>query len=171
MDQKTEQAEAEAKSGSPFLSFLFGGSLLDRVSGVAPWVVGFGLMAPRLWLAWPFMSAGLTRYNAFSSGDWESQVFLFQYEHPVPYLPPEIAAYVTMAGELALPVLLALGLFGRLGALGLAAMAATIYVLLPAPYSNGAEQLPWIVVGALLFITGPGRLSIDYLIRRFVLRT
>lgn len=166
MDQSTVVEQPVSTRPSPFLSFLFGSSFLDRISGIAPWVVALVLVSPRLWLAGPFFMAGMKRYNDFAGGSWDTQLFLFGTEHPLPFVPAGVAATVTMAAELILPVLLALGLLGRVAAFGLAAMTATILLALPEPYSNSTEQLPWILVGFLLFITGPGRLSLDYLIRK-----
>lgn len=153
-------------SGGGFLGFIFGSGPLDRVPGSGAWAAALVLAAARVWLAIPFVKAGLTRWADFTGGSWDTQLFLFGYEHPLPYVPAEVAAPFAMAGELTLPVLLVLGLFGRLGALGLTVMAATIFLLLPAPYSNGAEQIPWMAVGFMLFLAGPGRLSVDYLIRK-----
>ena len=129
---------------------------------------GLALLAARLWLGWAFFSAGLTRVS-----NWGSQSFLFESIHPVPFLPPEVAAPVTTAAELLLPVALALGLLARPAALGLAVMAATIYFVVgqtPQGLENGIalaeEQFPWIAVGLLLAAVGPGPLSLDALAKR-----
>ena len=117
----------------------------------------------RFYLALPFWNAGNVRLNS-----WDSQAFLFEWEHPLPLLSPSMAAWVTTAAELVLPVLLIVGLFGRLAALGLGIMAATIYFVIGGAYAIGAEQFPWMAAGLLLFLTGPGRISLDHLIARAV---
>ncbi len=150
---------------SALLSWVLGRSFLDRLSEAAAWIVGLLLLAPRIYLAIPFFNAGQARVN-----NWGSQSFLFEYEHPLPLLEPMQAAYLTTTFELTLPVLLVLGLVGRLAALGLACMAATIYFVIGGAYAIPSEQVPWMAVGLLLFVTGPGRVSLDYLIRRTLLR-
>lgn len=72
------------------------------------------LLVARLYVAWAFFSAGLTKIQ-----DWGTTVALFTDEYKVPLLSPNVAAFMGTAGELVLPVLLALGLFGRFAALGL----------------------------------------------------
>jgi len=95
----------------------------------------------------------------------------------VAFLDPVVAAYITTAAEITLPVLLVFGFFGRWAALGLAIMAATIFFIVgqtPAGLQNGisiaSEQFPWMFVGLALFVIGPGRVSIDYGIRRLFLK-
>ena len=153
--------------GGGILHLVFGAGVVDRLSDMVAWAVSVVLLGARIWLALPFFNAGLARVE-----NWGSQTFLFQHIHPVPFLSPSLAAPVTTAGELALPVLLVIGLFGRFAGLGLAVMAATIYFIVgqtPQGIENGiavaSEQIPWILVGLLLFVTGPGRLSLDHLIR------
>lgn len=117
----------------------------------------------RFYLAIPFWNAGNVRLSS-----WDSQAFLFEWEHPLPLLSPSAAAWVTTAAELVLPVLLIVGLFGRLAALGLGIMAATIYFVIGGAYAIGPEQFPWMAAGLILFLTGPGRISLDHLIARMV---
>lgn len=123
----------------------------------------FATIVARFYLALPFWNAGNVRLSS-----WDSQAFLFEYEHPLPILSPSMAAWVTTAAELVLPILLIVGLFGRLAALGLGIMAATIYFVIGGAYAIGAEQFPWMAVGLLLFLTGPGRISLDHVIARAV---
>src|SRR5690606_18749975 len=91
------------------------GQLLDRVLG--PPVEALA----RVYLGWIFFKAGWGRLN-----DWSSQEFLFDQIHPVPGLPASLAAVVTTAGELILPLFLWLGLGQRFAALGLFLMTAVI---------------------------------------------
>ncbi len=72
------------------------------------------LLAARLYLAQVFFLAGLSKLR-----DWDITLALFADEYQVPLLPSELAAWLGTGGELVLPVLLALGLFGRFAALGL----------------------------------------------------
>ncbi|MDD5612877.1 MAG: DoxX family protein, partial [Gallionella sp.] len=71
-------------------------------------------VALRLFLANVFFKSGLTKLQT-----WDSTLYLFREEYKVPLLPPDFAAYLATGAELALPVLLVFGLFGRFAALGL----------------------------------------------------
>ena len=133
------------------------GEALDRWAG--PPVE----LAARVWLGLIFFKAGLTRVNA-----WDSQAFLFDSIHPVPFLPAEIAAVVTTAGELLLPVLLWLGLAQRLAALGLFAMTATIqFVVAQTPEGmenriGHPEHYAWMLGFLLLAVRRPSILTLDH---------
>ncbi len=154
-----------------FVTWLMSRGMFDY-GFFSAWGASLTLLAARVWLALPFYNAGMARVN-----DWPSQPFYFADIHPVPYLPPDIAALVTTIGELGLAGLLVLGLFGRFAGLGLGVMAAVIYFVvgqtetgLANGIANLEEQLPWMVVGAHLFFTGPGRLSLDYILRRTLIK-
>ena len=153
-----------------FRSWVFGED--ERLGEAWSWFKSLVYLLPRIWLAIPFWNAGMTRIDS-----WGSQEWLFTNFHPVPFLPASIAAPVTTVAEVILPVLLVLGLFGRFAGLGLAVMAAVIFFVVGATeqgIQNGVaiahEQVPWMIVGVMLFITGPGRISADYAIRKFLLR-
>jgi putative oxidoreductase len=92
-------------------------------------------------------------------------VALFTDEYHVPLLPPELAALLGTAGELVLPVLLALGLAGRFSALGLFVVNAVAVISL-AEIAEPALMLHvfWgsLLLGLLLW--GPGKWSLDRLI-------
>ena len=100
-------------------------------------------------------------------GRWESTLGLFQDEYHVPLLPPALAAVAGTAGELFFPVLLALGLFGRIGAVGLFAVNVLAVVSYAhVQYSEGFEaaigqHYLWGFMLAMLAIYGPGGWSVD----------
>lgn len=158
------------KPRSGFWPWVFGDN--ERLGDAWLWFGSLVFLLPRIWLAIPFFNAGWTRIN-----NWGSQEWLFNNIHPVPGLPGSIAAPITTAGELILPVLLILGLFGRFAGLGLAVMAFVIFYIVGSTevaqqnnIPNAQEQVPWMIVGVILFITGPGRISVDYAIRKLMLR-
>ena len=68
----------------------------------------------RLYIAKVFFLSGLTKIR-----DWDTTLTLFREEYHVPVLPPELAAFMGAAGELVLPVFLAVGLGTRFAAFGL----------------------------------------------------
>jgi len=121
-------------------------------------------LAARLWVANVFIKSGLTKIQSFST-----TIQLFKYEYSVPLLPPEVAAYLGTFTELSFPVLLALGLGGRLAAVVL--FLFNIIAVLSYPDLGAAGREQHLVWGILLFMTlahGPGKLSLDYWIgRRF----
>ncbi len=111
----------------------------------------------RVGVAAVFFKSGLTKI-----ANWELTVQLFAEEYAVPLLPPEVAAYLATAAELACPVLLALGLAARFGALALLGMTAVIQL---AVYpGNWAEHLLWASAFVYVLTRGAGRLSIDHLV-------
>lgn len=126
-------------------------------------------LAIRLFMANIFFKSGWLKFKNFLNGDWGSTVYLFQDIHPIPGVPAHIAAVAGTAGELVLPVLLALGLFGRFGAAGLLIMTLTIQYLVPASYDIASpEHYYWMLLLAVALIKGPGAISLDNLIRRFL---
>jgi putative oxidoreductase len=122
-------------------------------------------LATRLWVSWQFLKSGLLKAQ-----DWESTLFLFQEEYRVPLLSPPLAALAGTAGELVFPVLLGLGLFGRLAALGLSAVnvlavVSYAHVLLASGFEAALGQhLLWGFMLLVVAIYGPGSLSVDGLI-------
>ncbi|MHB1566316.1 MAG: DoxX family membrane protein [Acidiferrobacter sp.] len=81
---------------------------------VLEWLQSPALLAARLYVAQVFLRSGLQ-----SLRNWGATVWLYQHEFHIVVLPPMLAAVLGTAGEVVLPLLLVLGLFGRLGALGL----------------------------------------------------
>ncbi|MEM7679571.1 MAG: DoxX family protein [Pseudomonadota bacterium] len=121
-------------------------------------------LAARAYLAHAFFKSGLTRYNDWINGNFDSQIFLFELEHPVPGLDPETAAYLATGGELILPIILIFGLFGRFAAAGLLIMTAIIEFT----YIHATEHILWAFLAASIFIKGPGVISLDHLIRKYL---
>ena len=74
-------------------------------------------------------------------------------------LPPEIPAYMATAGELVLPILLFIGLFTRLGALGLLIMTLVIQFFVPG-FENHEHYL-WMIILAMLVAQGGSKISLD----------
>jgi putative oxidoreductase len=139
---------------------------LDRIA--SPTAKALGYLAPladlllRLYVAKVFWDSGMTKI-----ANWQSTLFLFQYEYQVPLLPYEIAAYLGTAAELVLPVFLALGLAGRLSALAL--FAFNIVAVISYPGLNAAGQMQHLMWGLMLLmpmVHGPGKFSVDYLLRQ-----
>lgn len=121
----------------------------------------------RLWVAAVFFKSGLTKIHS-----WDTTILLFTNEYHVPFFSPPVAAFVGTGMELVLPVFLALGLGGRLAALGLFIFNIVAVISYPELEGIGIEQHQ--VWGIMLLVTllhGPGLLSIDALIARFARRS
>ena len=159
-------SEGTRRRSGGILGLIFGAGPLDRVDAVPAWILSAILVAARVYVAIPFWNAGQVRVT-----QWNAQSYLFEHVHPLPILSPNMAATITTGAELVLPVLVVLGLFGRFAGLGLGIMAATIFFVIGGNFANAAEQFPWMALGLLIFIAGPGRISIDEAIRRFLLRS
>jgi putative oxidoreductase len=122
-------------------------------------VLGLGI---RLLLASVFFQAGLTKIAS-----WSVTLALFESEYQVPLLPPELAAYLGTGVELGVPVLLVLGLGSRLAAAVLFVFNIVAVVSYPDLSEVGLKDHQY--WGLLLLVPlfyGPGRLSLDHLIRR-----
>ena len=123
------------------------------------------LMA-RLAMAGVFFKSGLTKVMVdggslkFSSG----VKYLFEQEYQVPFLPWDVAAFLAAANELLLPPLLVIGLATRLGAVGLLGMTAVIQIYVyPLAWDT---HLTWATALVFLIAYGPGKISLDHLIRQ-----
>lgn len=117
----------------------------------------------RCWVAWQFFKSGLVKLQSF-----DSTLMLFEYEYAVPLLSPTMAAYLATAAELVLPILLIVGLAGRISALGLFILNLVAYI----SYADAllTDHLPWGLILLLFTLSGPGKLSMDYVIGRIIAR-
>jgi putative oxidoreductase len=123
----------------------------------------------RLYMANIFFTSGWLKFGNFLNDDWESTTFLFEEIHPIPFLNPSFAAISGTAAELILPVLLVLGLFARLGAVGLLVMTAMIQFAVPADYGIQHDQhYFWMFLLGMIVLKGPGRISLDHLIQKWL---
>lgn len=132
--------------------------LAARLIGwVERWLTPVFDLALRLYLAEVFFRSGWLKIT-----DWSSTLELFAYVYEVPILPPHLAAAMGTAGELALPVLLVLGLAGRFAAAGLFVLNAVAAISFPDISDLGLrDHVLWGALFLVLFFHGPGRLSID----------
>jgi putative oxidoreductase len=138
------------------------GRCLDRLHSVL-------LLATRLYVGWQFTKSGWLKITS-----WDSTLGLFRDEYHVPLLPPDVAAVMGTCGEIGFPILLYLGLFTRLGALG------TFFVNTMAMISYRqvlfAEGLPydhflWGYMLLVVMLFGPGKFSLDHWLERRAAQT
>lgn len=116
----------------------------------------------RLYVAQAFFLSGLTKLR-----DWDTTLALFSDEYHVPLLPPELAAVMGTCGEIALPVLLVVGLGGRFAAMGLG-VVNLVAVLSLAEIAPAALQqhVSWGIVLLALAVFGSGRWALDQWLER-----
>ena len=124
------------------------------------------LLALRLYVSSVFFRAGVIKVS-----DWGATLALFHDEYKVPLLPPDLAACVGAFGELAFPVLITLGLAGRLGAAGLFVVNAMAVISYPQLWGFDCPaaihmHFTWGAILLGLVVFGPGKLSLDALVLR-----
>lgn len=120
----------------------------------------------RLWIAKIFFTSGLSKI-----ADWDTTLVLFKYVYTTPFLPSAWAAYLGTGVELVFPVLLIIGLGGRLFLFGFfiynVICAASFHFLwTPMGTAGLDDHIVWGIVLMLLMFHGMGRLSLDYLIHK-----
>jgi len=129
--------------------------LLDSVSGSAL------LLVARLGAASVFFLSGRTKVDGLlhiTDGTYS----LFETEYALPLMSPQIAAHLATYSEHFFPILLALGLFTRVGALGLLGMTMVIQIFVyPDAWST---HLSWAGLLLPILCRGGGRFSLDYLL-------
>lgn len=132
---------------------------LDRLQQTA---TDLASLVARAYVAQVFFLSGLTKIR-----DWDTTLLLFNDEYHVPLLPPQVAAVMGTGGELALPVLLLLGAFGRFAALGLSVVNLVAAISLPDIAPAALQQhITWGVLLAALVLYGVGRWSLDHQVLR-----
>lgn len=142
------------------------GRILALATRVLDWLntipYAFLALPLRLAVATVFWNSAMTKLAS-----WETAVALFAEEYRLPVLPPELAAYMAVSVELTTPVLLVLGLATRPAAAVLLGMTTVIQVFVyPQAWPT---HLQWAAMLLVLLARGPGKISLDALIRRRVL--
>jgi putative oxidoreductase len=96
--------------------------------------------------------------------NWDTTLYMFETDYVLPFLPPVPAAYIAVAIEASTPILLVLGLLTRAAALVLLGMTTVIEVFVyPEAWPT---HIQWAAMLFVLLARGPGKFSLDWLIRR-----
>jgi putative oxidoreductase len=115
----------------------------------------------RLAVAEVFWSSGQTKL-----ANWDTTLALFEDEYKVPLLPPDVAAHIAAGIELSTPILLVLGLMTRPAAAVLLGMTTFIEVFVyPQAWPT---HIQWAAMLLFLLCRGPGKYSLDYLLKRWM---
>ena len=134
----------------------------EFIAHIANQLDSISLLALRLYVSWIFFPAGILKLN-----DWDTTLFLFEEEYQVPFLSPDIAAWLGTTGELVFPALLVFGLLTRASALGLFTVniVAVISLAEIAPAAL-AHHIIWGLSLAVVLVFGGGNFSLDRLISK-----
>ena len=131
-------------------------------------ILGLDFLAPlvelgaRVWLANIFWKSGLTKISS-----WDSTLTLFNYVYQVPAISPELAAWLSTGVELGGAALLAVGFGGRFAATALLILNIVAVISFPDLSAVGLkDHFYWGLLLLLFLVRGPGKLSIDYLVRK-----
>jgi putative oxidoreductase len=145
--------------------------LYCRLVGWLEYVKPLVDLSLRLWVAWAFFKAGLVKI-----ADMDSTIDLFTNTYHVPFLPPEFAAYLGTGIELVVPIILAIGLFGRLTAAFMFVYNLICVISFPDLWPDGfwtglfgsafKDHKIWGLMLLVTLVYGPGKLSLDYLLMK-----
>jgi putative oxidoreductase len=123
----------------------------------------------RIALAVPFWKSGILKWDGFLQLN-DTAVTLFTDEFmlhlpggPYPYPAPVTMAFLSGAAEITFPILLVVGLATRFAATGLLFMTLIVEVTVP---DGWPIHITWAAMALSLMAWGPGKLSIDHLLRR-----
>jgi putative oxidoreductase len=138
--------------------------LRARFDAVRAWLARFPFsilqLAMRIGVGVAFLNSGLLKYRSF---DYATQLFTEAYK--VPLLAPAVAARIAMINELTCSIFLLLGLATRLATVPLLAMILVIQILYPIAWP---DHVLWGSILIFLLTRGPGPLSFDYVIERYL---
>lgn len=113
----------------------------------------------RIAVATVFWNSAMTKL-----ANWATAMELFREEYQVPFLPPEVAAYMAVSIELTAPMLLVLGLATRPVALVLLGMTTVIEIFVyPQAWPT---HIQWAAMLLVLLCRGAGACSLDHLLRQ-----
>lgn len=106
------------------------------------------------------------RSGSVKLDDWAGTLHLFEEEYKVPLIAPAIAAHMAAGMELGGSVLLLVGLCSRVVALMFIGMVSVIQLFVyPEAWPT---HIQWVAFLALLVARGPGLISLDALIARWL---
>ena len=145
------------------------------------WVAPFVLLLVRLYVGQEFWVSGQNKlgegfshaksvFNTLFKDEWESHKTKhwigLDITFPVP--PDWLGGFGVSYAEMILAVLLVVGLAGRAAAFGIFMIALTIELFVY-PDTGTPENHYWMLLMAIIVSVGPGKLSLDYFIRKKML--
>ena len=141
-------------------------ALITGIRAVVDWLdrVPYSLLALPLRVA-----VAIIFWNSAMAhlANWQTTLELFDTEYRLPIVPPIPAAYMAVAIELTAPVLLVIGLLTRPTALVLLGMTTVIEVFVyPLAWPT---HIQWAAMMLVLLCRGGGVLSVDEILKRYLL--
>ncbi|MCK1275922.1 DoxX family protein [Bradyrhizobium sp. 61] len=150
------------------------GVLVDRAKGLVQTIATPSMvqLVLRLALAVPFWRSGILKWTGFLKLS-DVAVTLFTDEFmlhlpggPYHYPIPATMVFLSGCGEIMFPILLVLGLGTRFAALGLLIMTVIVELTVP---DGWPVHITWAAMALGIMAYGPGRISLDHLLCRFVM--
>src|SRR5271169_2988897 len=147
------------------------GMLADRLSGIVRLIARPSLvqLVLRFGLAVPFWRSGILKWDGFLELN-DTAIDLFTSEFmlhlpggPYPYPAPATMAFLSGFAEIVFPILLVFGFATRFAATGLLFMTCIVELTVP---DGWPIHITWAAMALGIMAWGPGRLSLDYGIRR-----
>ena len=144
---------------------------VDRVEGIMRVIALPSLvqLVLRFALATPFWKSGILKWDGFFRLR-DTAVTLFTDEFmlhlpggPYPFPAPTVMAFLSGCAEITFPILLVLGLATRFAALAILFMTLVVELTVP---DGWPIHITWAAMALAIMAWGPGRVSLDYLIRR-----
>jgi putative oxidoreductase len=143
----------------------------DRLTGMVRFIAQPSLvqLVLRFGLAVPFWRSGILKWDGFlhlndAAVDlFTSEFMLYLPGGPYPYPAPATMAFLSGCAEIVFPVLLVFGFATRFAATGLLFMTSIVELTVP---DGWPVHITWAAMALGIMAWGPGRLSIDYGIRR-----
>lgn len=126
-------------------------------------LIPLGDLIARIWVAQIFLQDGWNKLQ-----NWENTVRLFDNHY---FLSPAFTAGLALGAEIILPILLILGLGGRIMIFlffifNIITMYSYNFIWTPEGSTNLNQQIAWGMVLMLLMLHGPGKYSLDYWLHR-----
>jgi len=139
---------------------------VDRVEGIVRVIALPSLvqLVLRFALAVPFWKSGILKWDGFLRlNDTAVTLFTDEFMLHLPGGPYPFPAPAVSCAEITFPILLVLGLATRFAALGLLFMTLVVELTVP---DGWPIHITWAAMALAIMAWGPGRVSLDYLIRR-----
>ncbi len=161
----TDQSISAAERLRPILR------LVDKTSQIVRAIAqpSFVQLVLRVALAVPFWRSGILKWDGFLQLS-DTAVTLFTDEFmlhlpggPYPFPAPTAMAFLSGCGEITFPILLVLGFATRFAGLGLLFMTLIVELTVP---DGWPIHITWAAMALAIMAWGPGRISVDYILRR-----
>lgn len=122
------------------------------------------LLLIRLYMGNIFFISGMNKLDNYLKGEWSNTVYIFEDIYPIPGVSAEWIAPLWTGAELALPVLLVLGLASRFSAFGMLILTGLMELsmqIADPEYTTLDVNIMWALLLAVIVTRGGGLFSLD----------